>query len=306
MTELLKYIYPILKNIVEVSSLTAKFFLGIGLILITCYFMYIDYFPKDLAVGDGLIFILITAKFTIIVFIFLFANYAIGKLFQNILFLVKCFFGFIIQPIEKSKLIFNIVKKPKKLVKSIFSIEGFIKDFLFTMFSLMSIIIFAGFYSDFFSIDLKNTISNIVIIIGSCSLITIIFDSIVKDFKSEDDNKNENITLKLSMLICIVILNIFTYHSSKQNRFLFFSSSLVREQNNKKVTIYVKKEYKDFFPEKDLNAVKGDYIPINNVEILLKGIGKNALLQYQVKSINKETKLKKIEIPNDALLIEKD
>ncbi|MEB5475990.1 hypothetical protein [Acinetobacter pollinis] len=306
MTELLKYIYPILKNIVEVSSLTAKFFLGIGLILITCYFMYIDYFPKDLAVGDGLIFILITAKFTIIVFIFLFANYTIGKLFQNIFFLVKCFFGFIIQPIEKSKLIFNIVKKPKKLVKSIFSIEGFIKDFLFTMFSLMSIIIFAGFYSDFFSIDLKNTISNIVIIIGSCSMITIIFDSIVKDFKSEDDNKNENITLKLSMLICIVILNIFTYHSSKQNRFLFFSSSLVREQNNKKVTIYVKKEYKDFFPEKDLNAVKGDYIPINNVEILLKGIGKNALLQYQVKSINKETKLKKIEIPNDALLIEKD
>ncbi len=300
MKEFLAYLYPKLKDVVEISALMTKFLLGFGILLITWHFMNINYFPKDLAFGDGLIFILITAKFLILVVIFILANYTIGRFFQIIYFLIKSFFNFLKHPIRISRIILHR-----------FSIRRFLLfdkpiKYLFFFCSIYLIISFINFYDDLFAMDGKSIIINVIVLIFSCVLTTKVINWILLDFKSTTltvDEKNKKVLRKFLLLIMIAFLYIINYQSTRENRFLSFSSSLVREQNNKKTIIYVKKDYKDFFPDKSIADAKGDYIPLKNVEVVLRGIGKNALLKYRVKLPNNKYESQKIEIPNDALLI---
>ncbi|MCU4401093.1 hypothetical protein [Acinetobacter pittii] len=64
----------------------------------------------------------------------------------------------------------------------------------------------------------------------------------------------------------------------------------------------MKKDYIDFFDKKRPKEAKGDYIPVDEVEVVLRGVGKNALLR-QKKQIGKKIENEKIEIPNDSILI---
>lgn len=63
MKEFLAYIYPYIKKIVERGTTLAKFSLGLGVVLITWYFIHIRYFPTDMELGDGLLFMMLTFKF---------------------------------------------------------------------------------------------------------------------------------------------------------------------------------------------------------------------------------------------------
>lgn len=299
MKEFFLYLYPILKKIVNASATLAKLSLGIGLLVITIYFMRINYFPTDLSVGDGLVFIFVSLKLFILFMLFITSHYSLGKNIKILSLLIWRVMVFLK----------NILLHRRVVSRLDFRVDP-LKNIIFFIVSIILIIFIFYFYDGIFSLGLNQSIVNIGVFIISCYFITWVVDKIVHDLKYPDSTepvnfRNEKIFIKLLVIILIVLGYSFFFQTSKENRFLSFSSSLVREQNNKKTIVYVKKDYKDFFPDKSVVDAKGDYIPLHNVEVVLRGIGKNAILQYKVKSSNNKLEKQKIEIPNDALLIVK-
>ncbi len=54
MSEFLKFLFLKIEWLIGFSGLITKFIIGFGICLILFYFIYIDYFPTDLSLGDGL------------------------------------------------------------------------------------------------------------------------------------------------------------------------------------------------------------------------------------------------------------
>ena len=305
MKAFLIYIYPYIEKIVEVGTTLAKFSLGLGVVLITWYFIRIRYFPTDMELGDGLLFMMLTFKFMMLVVVFLVSHYALGKTIQKIFISFKNFFIFLKAPVDNTK---SSVRK--------FSLDKIKKTsdryFLYLCYAVAAfyfIFILLYFYEDTLNSDWKSILINLSFLIVNSAFVLKIVDSTLDDFKKSSDNsdnsdnsKNKKILIKVMVLFSLPLFYIFYYQSNSESKFLQFSSSLVRETNNNKITIYVKKDYIAFFEKKRPNEAKGDYIPVDDVEVILRGVGKNALLR-QKKQIGKKVENEKIEIPNDSIFI---
>lgn len=104
MKEFLAYIYPYIEKIVEIGTTLAKFSLGLGVILITWYFIHIKYFPTDMELGDGLLFMMLTFKFMMLVIVFLLSHYALGKSVEKIFIILRNLYVFFKSPVDNTKL----------------------------------------------------------------------------------------------------------------------------------------------------------------------------------------------------------
>lgn len=109
------------------------------------------------------------------------------------------------------------------------------------------------------------------------------------------------------LYILLVPSSVYVFYAEKsKNIFINTVLGSVRE-DEKNSLIYIKDGFRDFFPESKIGKKRGEYVEIKGGEILLKGVGKNALIQYTTKTNNQngsEVKIKvKVEIPNEALLI---
>lgn len=293
-----------IKLIVDNSGFIAKFIIGIGICLILLYFWHIDYFPTDLSLGDGLLFFLITIKFLLVYTFFLGSHYALGSV---LLFCLKTVWNFF-------KVLFSLRGRLSKgLIDLIFFkpnfnsllnglSKGFIK-FLFYAFGFAFIFVFYSGKS-----------MNLLIMLFLSIILKIFIDKFIEDLKTnnsiltEDENKNKNIRLSMMLLyILLVPSSVYIFYAEKsKNIFINMALGSVRE-DEKNSLIFIKSEFKEFFPESKNAEKKGGYIEIKGGEILLKGIGKNALIQYSAKTKDKngnEVKIKiKVEVPNEALLI---
>lgn len=145
-------------------------------------------------------------------------------------------------------------------------------------------------------------------------LLKIFIDKFIDDWKEnntnlkEDENSNNNIELLMMMLYILIFpSSVYIFYAEKtKNIFINIALGSVRE-DEKNSLIYIKTGFKDFFPESKIGQKKGEYIEIKGGEILLKGVGKNALIQYITTTKDRngnEVKIKvKVEVPNEALLI---
>ncbi|MFW1777584.1 hypothetical protein ACG9XQ_10770 [Acinetobacter baumannii] len=302
MKEFLAYIYPYIEKIVEIGTTLAKFSLGVGVILITWYFIYIRYFPTDMELGDGLLFMMLSFKFMILLLLFLISHYALGKTIEKILISCKGIFIFFKAPIANAKLLVSKIS----LEKFEKSLDRYFLYICYTIVAVFLMLILFYFYEDTINSNLKSILINSSLFIVYTACILKIVDSTLQDFKKNSDNsdnsKNKKILFKVMFLFFLPISYIMYYQSDSESKFLLFSSSLVRETNNNKITIYVKKDYISFFEKKRPHEAKGSYIPVDEVEVVLRGVGKNALLR-QKKQIGKNIEVQKIEIPNDSILI---
>lgn len=298
------FLFRIIKVIVDNSGFIAKFIIGVGICLILLYFWHIDYFPTDLSLGDGLLFFLITIKFLLVYAFFLGSHYALGSV---VIFVIRCLINFF-------KVLFSLRERLSKGLIDLIFIElhfsnvlnylgkNFIK-FLFLTFGLAFVLIF---YSG-------KSVSLLIMVLLSI-LLKIFIDKFIEDFKTtdvkltEDENKDKNIRLSMILLyILLVPSSVYVFYAEKsKNIFINMALGSVRE-DEKNSLIFIKSEFKEFFPESKNAEKKGGYIEVKGGEILLKGIGKNALIQYTTKTKDQngnKVKIKvKVEVPNEALLI---
>ncbi|AWV87258.1 hypothetical protein [Acinetobacter radioresistens] len=293
-----------IKALIDYSGLITKFIIGFGICLILLYFWYIDYFPTDLSLGDGLLFFLITIKFLLVYLLFLSSHYALGRIVIFVLSGIIKIFIFLF----KIKVFFNNIKnitwvKVKKIIDKI-SIK-FIK-FIFYIFGFVLIFLF---YNE------KSL--NLLLMIFLSILLAYCIDIFIKAFRDNNSKdkesmleNTENKNLKLSAMLIYILFfpsSIYLFYSEKPNNFLINSTLASIREDDRKSIIFIKFGLKDLFPESKIGERKGEYIELKNTEILLRGIGKNALVQYQSKAKDyrgNDVQIKvKVEIPNDSLLV---
>ncbi|AXY59371.1 hypothetical protein [Acinetobacter sp. WCHAc010052] len=293
-----------IKLIVDNSGFIAKFTIGVGICLILLYFWHIDYFPTDLSLGDGLLFFLITIKFLFVYAFFLGSHYALGSVLLFCLRAVRDFF----------KVLFSLkVMLSKGLINLIFlklDLKVFFKrisnNFIKFLFYIFGFAFALTFYSG------KSI--NILIMLFLSILLKIFIDKFIENLKDNNEklveNESNEKNIKLSMMLLYILLvpsTVYAFYAEKsKNIFINMALGSVRE-DEKNSLIYIKDGFEDFFPESKIGKKKGEYVEIKGGEILLKGVGKNALIQYTTKTKDQNgniVKIKvKVEVPNEALLI---
>ncbi|BCX75223.1 MULTISPECIES: hypothetical protein [Acinetobacter] len=293
-----------IKMLVDNSGFIAKFIIGIGIFFILLYFWHIDYFPTDLSLGDGLLFFLITIKFLLIYAFFLSSNYALGGILIFVLKMVRNFFKVLFSLRERlSKGLIDLIFLNLDLRKILKKISNNFIKFLFYIFGFAYALIF---YSG------KSI--NILVMLFLSILLKVFIDKFIEDLKNNNNQldkiRSNEKNIKLSMMLLYILLvpsSVYVFYVEKSNNiFINIALGSVREDERNSL-IFIKKEFKDFFPDSKIGDKKGEYIELEGGEILLKGVGKNALIQYTTKTKDqngKDVKIKiKVEVPNEALLI---
>ena len=307
MSEFLKFLFLKIEWLIGFSGLITKFIIGFGICLILFYFIYIDYFPTDLSLGDGLLFFLITVKFCFVYLLFLGSHYALGNTLVGLLSVLKniCITLFYFRE-KLAKKLLNLFFIKLDLKESVDRIGKFFIKFLLSVFGLAFVFAFYG-----------GKLLNLITMIFLSLLLKFCIDKIINQLKTEKLN-NENLTENekdyknkklLLMLVYILIVPsvVYLFYAGKDTN-IFIKNTLgsVRE-DDKNSLIYIKLVFKDFFPEARIGEKKGEYIEIKDAEVLLRGVGKNALVQYTSKAKDQNGNMVpikvKVEIPNDSLLI---
>ncbi|TCB38234.1 hypothetical protein E0H82_01165 [Acinetobacter sp. ANC 4910] len=307
MSEFLKFLFLKIEWLIGFSGLITKFIIGFGICLILCYFIYIDYFPTDLSLGDGLLFFLITVKFCFVYLLFLGSHYALGNALVGILSVLQNICITLFSFREKlAKKLLNLFFIKLDFKKSIDKIGKFFIKFLLSLFGLVFVFVFYGGKS-----------LNLMIMIFLSLLLKVCIDKFIKHLKieklnneelteSEKDDKNKNLLIIL-LYILIVPSAVYLFYAGKETNFLITNTLGSVREDDKNSLIYIKLVFKDFFPEARVGEKKGEYIEIKDAEVLLRGVGKNALVQYISKAKDQNGNMVpikvKVEIPNDSLLI---
>jgi len=269
--------------------------------------MYIGYFPTDLSLGDGLLFFLITVKFCFVYLLFLGSHYALGNTLVGILIVLKniCITLFYFRKKVAGKLL-NLLFVKLDLRGSIDKIGKFFIKFLLSIFGLVFVFVFYG----------GKSLSFLIMIFLSL-LLKVCIDRLIKQFKTEKlnnekltENEKEFKNRKLLIMLLYILLvpsGVYLFYAGKETNFFITNTLGSVREDDKNSLIYIKLVFKDFFPEAKIGDKKGDYIEIKDAEVLLRGVGKNALVQYISKAKDQNGNMVpikvKVEIPNDSLLI---
>ncbi|WP_284084491.1 hypothetical protein [Acinetobacter nosocomialis] len=279
-----------LSSIVKVSTDIFKISLFFGVVLSIYHFYKIDYLPKDLTIGDGFLFILISSKFLLIGSIFIGSSLVVGfiifKLCKTLYLLYKEKFFFVDKFINKA-LIF-------------LSKENWDEKFLITLGTLIlvpvSIVIGIGFWGESW-IGLS--------FFGATSFITYIFFNVFKRTKNHSDLFDDKKYTQMSIaLIFMLSFPVYFYSVFTENKKLTDFSLKSLQENDKNAIYFVKKEHKDLFPKNNI-IEQGDYIKLKYAKVILRGFGRNALIEY--KPVNDKNQVSsisdKVEVPNEDLQI---
>lgn len=290
------------KNLLDYSGLLTKFVIGFGICLILIYFIYIGYFPTDLSLGDGLLFFLITIKFCFVYLLFLGSHYALGNTLVGILSVLKNICITLFSFREKlAKKLLNLFFIKLDLKESVDRIGKFFIKFLLSVFGLAFVFAFYG-----------GKLLNLITMIFLSLLLKFCIDKFIKHLKieklnneelteSEKDDKNKKLLIIL-LYILIVPSAVYLFYAGKESNFLITNTLGSVREDDKNSLIYIKLVFKDFFPEARIGEKKGEYIEIKDAEVLLRGVGKNALVQYTSKAKDQNGNMVpikvKVEIPN--------
>lgn len=290
MSSFSNYLISKLSSIVKVSTDIFKISLFFGVVLSIYHFYKIDYLPKDLTIGDGFLFILISSKFALIGSIFIGSLFIVGFIVFKLLKILYLFYKerfFVVDDIINKSLIF-------------LSRENWDEKFIMAIGTLilvpLSIMVGIGFWGESW--------------IGLCfflatSFITYIFFDVFKRTKNHSDLLDDKKYTQMSMaLIFMLSFPVYFYSFFTENKKLIDFSLKSLQENDKNAIYFVKKEHKDLFPKNNV-IEQGDYIILKHAKIMLRGFGRNALIEYKPVDNNKVVSSisDKVEVPNEDLQI---
>lgn len=279
----------------KITETILKFGMLAGGICVTGYSLRIDYFPKDLSVADGILFLIAAACFGILYIAFVASLIELGIFLSPVVIRLMLF----IRRIQNKPLQFAYEPAPFSWWSALFSlfsvliIIGFGQHdfFAFIMLPLLAIGLYL-FYSVYRSSG--NTMKKI----------EEANSSIVHSNEKEATSKLANpATLKDARLLSLgMILFIPLFLTGTFGQLLDGAMRLahVRIEN---AVVFTKEPYSSLFPEaareKNQNPPK-EYAAYGNITILFKGFGKNTVISFKDGNT-----VRQIEIPNDHVIIQK-
>lgn len=131
------------------------------------------------------------------------------------------------------------------------------------------------------------------------------FFDVFKRTKNYSDLLGDKKYTQMSMaLIFMLGFPVYFYSVFTENKKLTDFSLKSLQENDKNAIYFVKKEHKDLFPKNNI-IEQGDYIKLKYAKVILRGFGRNALIEY--KPVNDKNDVSsisdKVEVPNEDLQI---
>lgn len=284
------YLAVNLSSIVKVTTDIFKISLFFGVVLAIHYFDKISYFPKDLTIGDGFLFIFISCKYAFISSIYVGTLLVIGFIVFSIFKIINELYNERFHAFDRllSKLL-------------IFHINNnWFEKFLLLFCTLIII---------FVSVLIGFSLWGGSWIGGGLFLVSIFFSYIFFDLfrlsKNNEELANDKKYFKMTIaLICMFFFPIYLYSIFSESKKLtdFALNSL--QESDKNAIYFVKKQHKDLFPKNNVTE-HGEYVILKEAKVILRGFGRNALIEYR--PIDKDEKVAsytdKVEVPNNDLQI---
>ncbi|OFN27165.1 hypothetical protein HMPREF2600_03770 [Neisseria sp. HMSC077D05] len=295
-------------------SIIFKLSLLIGGTSSILYFIKIGHIPSNLSLGDGLLFLLVSACITINYVVFAVLSTSFGIVLTQ---LINYFFGSYTKKIIK---IYNIhrIKKGKKGYKSYYKLAKIESPVL--LFSIIYLITLIITYE--VSQDIYIIITLVLMSIAQCIFYSMWNDSqrqfsyienniLIKNYKADgikypllQKNSSKQNIQKLHMFIpvFIIILPILMGNFPMSGFLLDSSMRLAKIRLEKPSAIYIKKPYSNILPKslilKKENQLN-DFTAFTNIKILFRGFGTTTIISFQEGESEK-----RIGIPNEDLIIE--
>jgi len=268
----------------EVLKVLFKISLIIGGLATMSYCNLIDFFPYDLSIGDGVLFIGIALSFGILYILLTTLFSCAGfKLRGVLLVLVKLLFRFRGDEKQKEELISMIPNKTEKIlwVPATFGFLIIIKissgETMFERFTSLIVLIFLSWLS-------AHCISS--------------YWELKKEAASNLEVSRKS-SARLKSIYLLVFLTFPLLTGEVMSTMLMGAMRLVKIRQEH-VTVHVSNPYAQFAIEAgakgEVSAMGKEYLKFENVDVLFTGPGKNSVLQF-----NKSTS--KLIIPTEKLFI---
>lgn len=291
-------IEELIETIMKAAATASTLGIFVGGICVGIYCSTIRYFPQEVSVGDGFLFIMIAACFGIVYGLFVwflvslgvFMSPAIRLVFKLILWATNKFrkteLDFPLAPFEWWSILFAPY--------SIFFIWALgineLKDWGVVL--LIVIVIYVG-YS--FSLSRKNKIREIEKTMDSSTN--------TEEEKIAKLDELEKLKKRRQISFAFILVAPLFFGLPTAGQLLDGSMRLAHVRIEKSV-VYVKEPFSGLLPEslifENRNHLKG-FTAFNGITILFRGLGKTTVIQFKDSNITR-----KIEIPNDQIIIEEN
>jgi hypothetical protein len=287
-----------IESVSKIATMASKFGILVGGVCVITYSLRINHFPQDLSVGDGLLFLMAAACFGVIYVLFAASLVSLGISLSPAIRAVLNVF------------VWGVNFFLKRKVDPTYALAPF--QWSAVLFALFSLVIILAL-----GIQDSTAYWNLPLLSVGLYLFYSVYVSSGNKIKKIEAVKNtvlhtaekENIVQlgdpeklrrdQLFSLAAILVLPLLIGGVSGQLLDAAMRTAHVRVE---KSVIYVKEPYSSLLPKaltaKSRNAPK-DYMAFDGTVVLFKGFGKTTVVSFP-----DGTATRKLEIPNDQLIIE--
>ena len=275
-------------------SLGLKFGIMIGGAVLLSYCWNIGYFPQDVSVGDGLLFIMLAIAFGGVYFLFVVGLTCLGLTLRPIWHGGQEAYVWLLNK-------YNWAFRKNRQYDRFTIIEAGAEHLIFALFGLI-------FVFGFGSLDLI-VVGSLALVIFGCALMWSTHqrnESIIIDIEKRKDATEEEKSRafylkkhqKFLLLVLMVIPLLFGGASAK----LVDGAMRLSNIRAEKVTLHIKEPYQKYASEYGLKGAQSafgeDYEKFEDISILFNGFGKNAVITH-----NEIRHAANLVIPSDHIIV---
>lgn len=287
-----------IESVSKIATTASKFGVLVGGICVITYSLTINYFPQDLSVGDGLLFVMAAACFGVIYAFFIASLVSLGITLSPA---IRILFKFLVWGVNKRR------KRKDEPVHILAPFEWL--AVLFALFAILIILVFGSKDSKVYwslpllSVGLYFFYSLYLSCGNKIKKIEAVKSSIVHTKEKENvaqlGDAEKLRTAQLFSLATILFVPLLLGGVSGQLLDAAMRAAHVRID---KPVVYVKEPYSVLLPKslvsKDRISPK-DFTAFDGTVVLFKGFGKTTVISFSDGAVTR-----KLEIPNDQIIVE--
>jgi hypothetical protein len=284
--------------ITKVLSLASKIAILIGGACVFVYSVSINHFPRELSVGDGVLFIFAAACFGLFYSCFAACLVAFGVCISPVLKVI----------VKSSLWVMN--RKRKNSLEPIHPLAPF--EWSAVVPAILAFILIIGFgHQDssaywtlplvsialyvFYSIYVSSTFKLRKIEIEKMSVV-VLEESFAKDAKNDPDRLRKN------QMFCMALILIIPLLFSGVSGHLIEAAMRFAHVRVDKPVLYIKAPYAKIIPMTYISRdqdVPSEFTKFKDVTVLFKGFGKTTVISFKDGPLSR-----KFEVPNDFIIVE--
>lgn len=275
-------------------SLGFKFGILIGGAVLLSYCWTIGYFPQDVSVGDGLLFIMLAIAFSGVYFLFVVGLTCLGLTLRPIWNGGQEVYIWLLNK-------YNWAFRRNRQYERFTIIEAAKEHFIFALFGLI-------FVYGFGSLDLR-VVGSLVLVVFGCAFIWSLHqknESTIIDIEKQDvateEEKDRVVYLKKNQKFVLLALMAIPLLFGGVSANLIDGTMRLSNIRAEKVTVHIKEPYLKYASEYGLKGAQSafgkDYGKFEDMSILFNGFGKNAVITQ-----NGIRHAPNLVIPNDHIIV---